>query len=693
MVKAQKPEAAPTNLPRDAAPGFAEPQQQPLTGMAALDQGRTVVRRALKTAPVGPGVYRMLDISGDVLYVGKAKNLRNRLQSYANASGVSPRILRMIGLTAAVEVISTHTEVEALLLESNMIKRLRPAYNILLRDDKSFPFIVITEDHDWPELAKHRGSRQRKGQYFGPFASAGAVNRTLNTLQKIFLLRTCSDSVFAARTRPCLQYQIKRCAAPCVGRISSADYADLVTEASQFLHGRQQAVQKQMSERMLAASDAMDFEQAAVYRDRLKALAHVQSHQGINVDAVAEADVIAGYQMGGQTCIQVFFFRAGQNWGNRAYFPAHSREATLAEVLAAFLGQFYDDKPPPPDILLSDTVPEQAVIEAALTVKADRKVRLLVPQRGQKRELIDTARHNAKEALSRRLAESASQRKLLDALAEVLDLSQPLNRIEVYDNSHIQGAHAIGAMIAVGPEGFDKSGYRKFNMKSKSLVDGDDYAMMREVLTRRFKRLLQPADPEEDKKVAGDDGTGDDGAGDDGAGDNGAGENRAASAGTEVKKNQAKKLGPWPDLVLIDGGRGQLSVAEDVFQELGITDVALAAIAKGVDRNAGRERLFLPDRPAISLEPKSTVLYFLQRIRDESHRFVIGSHRQKRAKSLRQSLLDEVPNVGPRRKRQLLTHFGSAKAVEQAALSDLERVEGISRKLAQQIYDYFHGQP
>jgi len=661
MAKANRPQAAPVDLPTDATP---EPDS---AGTAAVSQpppgqfetGRTAIRQALETMPASPGVYRMLDAGGEALYVGKAKSLKKRVQAYVNPAGLNSRILRMIAETRSMEVITTHTEVEALLLESNLIKRLRPRYNILLRDDKSFPYIVITADHEWPQLTKHRGARSRKGEYFGPFASAGAVNRTLNTLQKAFPLRSCSDSIFASRSRPCLQYQIRRCTAPCVGRIDPDAYDQLVHEARDFLSGRSRTVQKRLSERMAEASEALEFETAARYRDRLRALAHIQSHQGINVAGVDEADVIAIHQGAGHSCIQVFFFRAGQNWGNRAFFPSHGREQPAAEVITAFIGQFYDNKPPPREVLVNATLPDQELLAEALSVKAGRKVRLSWPRRGTRRELLDHAQVNAREALERRLAESASQRRLLEALAELFALDGPPNRIEVYDNSHIMGTNAIGAMVVAGPEGLRKSAYRKFNIKSEALTPGDDYAMMREVLTRRFSRLVKAQ------------------AGDDDEDDAKARENRRIA-------------GEWPDLVLIDGGAGQLSVAREVFADLGIDGVALAAVAKGPERNAGREHVYMAERSPLMLPPRSPVLYFIQRLRDEAHRFAIGTHRARRAKSVGQSALDQIPGIGPRRKRALLNHFGSVRAIEQAALTDLETVDGVSRTVAQKIYDYFH---
>ena len=652
MAKADKPIIALPDLPSDAPVDAREG--------AGIDDGRAAIQKALETMPAAPGVYRMLAQDGEVLYVGKAKNLKNRVRNYAQPAGLNTRTLRMIAETRAMEVVTTHTEVEALLLESNLIKRLRPRYNILLRDDKSFPFIVITADHEWPQLAKHRGARNRKGEYFGPFASATSVNRTLNTLQKAFPLRSCSDSIFASRTRPCLQYQISRCAGPCVGRIDREAYEELVTEARDFLSGRSRQVQNTLSERMEAASAELAFETAAIYRDRLRALAHVQAHQGINVAAVGEADVIAIHMEAGQSCIQVFFFRAGQNWGNRAYFPTHGKERSPAEVLSAFMGQFYDDKPPPKEILLNEWPENHELIAEALSIKAERKVRLHRPARGQRRELVSHALTNAREALARRLAESASQRRLLEAVADLFALDGPPQRIEVYDNSHIMGTDAIGAMIVAGPEGLQKNAYRKFNIKNENLTPGDDYGMMREVLHRRFSRLLKA-------QAAAESGDDDESGGED-----------------------ARVAGEWPDLVLIDGGAGQLSAAREVFADLGVAGVALAAIAKGPDRNAGLERIFLPDKPEISLAPRSPVLYFLQRLRDEAHRFAIGTHRARRAKRMDRSALDSIPGVGPGRKRALLNHFGSARAVETAGLSDLEVVDGISRAVAQRIYDFFH---
>jgi len=652
MTKADKPSAQPLDLPSDSRPA------------PGINTGREAIAKALETMPAAPGVYRMLARDGEVLYVGKAKNLKNRVRNYAQSAGLNTRTLRMIAETRAMEIVTTHTEVEALLLESNLIKRLRPRYNILLRDDKSFPFIIITGDHEWPQLAKHRGARNRKGEYFGPFASASSVNRTLNSLQKAFPLRSCSDSIFASRTRPCLQYQIRRCAGPCVGRIDKDSYRELVAEARDFLSGRSQQVQQGLSAKMEAASAELAFETAAVFRDRLRALAHVQAHQAINVASVADADVIAIHMEAGQSCIQVFFFRAGQNWGNRAYFPSHGRELTPVEVLGAFMGQFYDDKPPPREILLNDWPENHGLIAEALSVKAGRKVRLHRPKRGRRRELVNHAQTNAREALARRLAESASQRRLLESVAELFALDGPLRRIEVYDNSHIMGTDAIGAMIVAGPEGFQKNAYRKFNIKNENITPGDDYGMMREVLHRRFTRLLKA-------QAATDSADGVDSVG---AGD----------------EEDARVAGEWPDLVLIDGGLGQLSAVQEVFADLGITGVTLAAIAKGPDRNAGLERIHLPDKPEILLPPRSPVLYFLQRLRDESHRFAIGTHRARRAKRMDRSALDSIAGIGPGRKRALLNHFGSARAVATAGLPDLDSVHGISKAVAQKIYDFFH---
>ena len=618
-------------------------------GVTSRPTGPEVVKSYLKTLPGGPGVYRMIDEQGDALYVGKAGNLKKRVTSYTKLSGHTNRIARMIAATAEMEFTTTETESEALLLEANLIKRLKPYYNILLRDDKSFPYILMTEDHPFSQVVKHRGARNRKGRYFGPFASAGAVNRTLNTLQRAFLLRSCSDSVFESRTRPCLLYQIKRCSAPCVGYIDEESYAKLVDETIVFLDGKSRKVQSHLSKLMDTASERLDFEQAASYRDRIHALTAIQAHQGINPKNTEEADVFAAKREGGQVCIQVFFFRAKQNWGNRAYFPRHDKSETLADVLESFLAQFYDNKPPAKLILLNLGLANQHLLADALSIKAKRKISIFVPKRGERRDLVNHALVNAREALARRFAESASQRRLLEAVADTFDLDRPPQRIEVYDNSHIQGTNAVGAMIVGGPEGFEKNEYRKFNIRSDAITPGDDYGMMRQVLTRRFTRLLK-----------------------------------------ETAKADADDERPWPDLVIIDGGRGQLGVARDVFAELGVDGVTLVAIAKGPDRNAGRERLHMLNHPSFILEPNSPVLYYLQRLRDEAHRFAIGSHRSRRKKDIGASPLDDIPGIGAKRKRALLHHFGSARSVKQAGLADLEAVEGISQSMAKRIYDYFH---
>jgi excinuclease ABC subunit C len=594
----------------------------------------------------------MVNASGDVLYVGKARNLRNRVTNYTQLAGLSNRIRRMVAETTRMEVVTTHTEVEALLLEINLIKTLMPRYNVLLRDDKSFPYIHLRSTHAVPQLTKHRGARTEGGEYFGPFASAGAVNRTITALHRAFLLRSCSDAIFQSRTRPCLQYQIKRCSAPCVDRIGREEYLALVDQARAVLTGHSREINARLVAAMTEAADQLDYETAAVIRNRIRALAHIQAHQDINVEGLVDADVIAAHQDGGHTSIQVFFFRAGQNWGNRAYFPSHDRQMAIEEVLAAFIGQFYDNKPPPPLLLLSQEPAEAELLSEALSTGAGRKVTLLAPQRGDKKKLVEHAMANAREALGRRLAESSTQQKLLAGVATALGLDAPPNRIEVYDNSHIQGTNAIGAMIVAGPEGFLKSAYRKFNIRGEGAAPGttfkpgDDYAMMREVFTRRFQRA-QKEDPE-------------------------------------------RTSGQWPDLVLIDGGQGQLSVVEEVLIELGIDDVALVAIAKGPDRDAGRERFFIPGQAPFSLEPKDPVLYFLQRLRDEAHRFAIGTHRARRTKAITVSPLDEIAGIGPSRKKALLHHFGSAKAVARAGLLDLEAVDGISKAVAKKVYDHFH---
>ena len=620
-------------------------EQAELEAPQRLAGGIEAVRRHLRVMPLTPGVYRMIDRRGQVLYVGKARSLRRRVSAYVRPDNQPYRIRRMISETASMEVVTTHTEVEALLLEINLIKELRPRYNVLLRDDKSFPHILIARDHDWPRILKHRGARSRPGEYFGPFASAGAVNRTLTALQRAFLLRSCSDAVFRSRTRPCLLHQIKRCSAPCVGRVTGEDYEAAIGEARAFLSGQSQAVQQAFSERMQAASDALEFETAALYRDRIRALTRVQAHQDINVEGVGDADVIAAHFEGGQACIQVFFFRAGQNFGNRAYFPTGSRHYDPARFLAAFVGQFYSNKPPPRRILLSARPAEDALLAEALSLKAGRRIDLRWPMRGAKRKLVNHALANAREALARRSAENATQRSLLQRVAELFDLEGPPERIEVYDNSHIQGRNAVGGMVVAGPEGLVRNAYRKFNIKGDA-APGDDFAMMREVLRRRFSRALK-----EDPERAG---------------------------------------GSWPDLVLIDGGAGQLSSAQSVLAELGIEDLPLAAIAKGPDRNAGRERFFADGKPSFSLPQHDPALHFLQRLRDEAHRFAIGAHRARRAKTVRRSPLDDVAGIGAARKRALLHHFGSARGVEGAGFEDLLAVPGISKTVAKRLYDHFH---
>jgi len=656
------------------------PDETPETGSdtAAPRKGVEVIADEVKRLPNGPGVYRMLDDKGEVLYVGKARSLKKRVTSYTRLQGQSNRIMRMILATAAMEFVVTETEPEALLLEANLIKRLRPRFNVLLRDDKSFPYILVTGDHESPAIVKHRGARKRKGAYFGPFASAGAVDRTINALQKAFLIRTCSDSYYENRTRPCLQFQIKRCAGPCTGEIDPQDYAGLVSEAKAFLSGRSQLIKKQLAEQMEAASADLEFERAAIYRDRLSALSHIQAHQGINPQSVEEADVFAIHQEGGQTCVQVFFFRTGQNWGNRAYFPKADKSWEEADILESFLAQFYDDKPAPKQILLSHPLSEQDLLAQALSERTGRKVEVTVPRRGEKKELVDHALTNAREALGRRLAETSSQARLLKGVAEAFDLEAPPRRIEVYDNSHIMGTNAVGGMIVAGLEGFTKGQYRKFNIKSEDLVPGDDYGMMREVLTRRFSRLLKeharpqtlPEDELEDGQKNGQT---------TGMSDAGAEEAPAAS-----------EMPAWPDLVLIDGGQGQLTAARETLEELGITDVPLVGIAKGPDRDAGREKFFIPGRQSFMLPERDPVLYFVQRLRDEAHRFAIGSHRARRKKDIVKNPLDEIAGIGPTRKKALLTHFGTAKAVSKAGMDDLAAVPGISEAIARLVYDHFH---
>lgn len=608
--------------------------------------GTDLIRTKVKTLPGGPGVYRMLGENDDVLYVGKAKNLKNRVLSYTRISGHSNRIANMIRLTHDMEFIRTRTEADALLLEANLIQKFKPRFNVLMRDDKSLPFILLADDHSIPQITKHRGSRKRKGDYFGPFASPGAVNRTLNTLQKAFLLRSCSDSVYDSRTRPCLLHQIKRCSAPCTGEIPPEDYARLVKQARQFLSGGNKDVQEELAERMQAASDNQDYELAAEYRDRIRALTYIQSTTDVFARTVKEADVISLAQQGGQSCIQVFFFRAGRNLGNKAYFPRHDRETPAEEILESFIIQFYENRQAPGKILLNLQLPGKTLLEQALSLKQDRKVAMSVPQRGEKADIVAHTEQNAREALARKLSETASQQNLLSAVAETFELDAPPRRIEVFDNSHMGGANQLGAMIVATADGFVKNQYRKFNIRNPGTAPGDDYAMMREVLTRRYERMVRE-------------------------------ENSDGS-------NQ-------PDLILIDGGKGQLGIARRVMEELGL-DIPLVGIAKGPDRNAGRERFFMPGKEVFSLPPNSPVLYYLQRLRDEAHRFAIGGHRLKRKKDIRANPLDEISGVGAKRKKALLHHFGSAKAVMRASLSDLMRVEGISAKIARQIYDHFNGE-
>ncbi|MFQ1701046.1 excinuclease ABC subunit UvrC [Loktanella agnita] len=615
------------------------PTISPKTGYACIQD-------YLRTLDSSPGVYRMLDSDSRVLYVGKARNLKARVSSYARPGQHSARITRMIRETASMMFLTTRTETEALLLEQNLIKQLKPRYNVLLRDDKSFPNILVAKDHAFPMIKKHRGAKKQKGDYYGPFAGAGAVNRTLNQLQRVFLLRNCTDSDFETRTRPCLQYQIKRCSGPCCGLISETDYAATVADAEKFLQGRTKGIQETLASQMQAASEAMEFERAAALRDRIKALTQVQSAQGINPQSTAEADVIALHTDGGQACVQVFFIRANQNWGNHDYYPRISGEEDIAEVMEAFVGQFYSNREPPRMLILSHGLDNEDLMAEALCEKADRKVDIVVPQRGEKVELVQSALRNARESLARKMAETATQGRLLKGLAEAFELPKVPQRIEVYDNSHIQGAHAVGAMVVAGPDGFDKNQYRKFNIKGTDLTPGDDFGMMKEVLTRRFQRLLKE-DPE-------------------------------------------RTQGTWPDLLLIDGGAGQVSAVQDIMDTLGVADIPMVGVAKGEDRDAGKEEFYRTGKPVMALRHNDPVLYFIQRMRDEVHRFAIGTHRAKRSKAIGATPLDDVPGVGATRKRALLAHFGSAKAVARANLADLKAVNGVSANMAQTIYDFFH---
>ncbi len=611
-----------------------------------IETGVAAIREVLKTLPARPGVYRMQDARGEVLYVGKARALKNRVTNYTQVAKLPKRLQRMVAQTRSMTIVTTRTEAEALLLEAQLIKRFRPAYNVLLRDDKSFPFILLREDHSFARIQKHRGARRIKGQYYGPFASAGSVTRTLNALQKLFLLRSCSDSFFANRSRPCLLYQIKRCSAPCVGRISEDDYGELVAEAKEFLAGKSTGVQSRLSKHMAEAAERQDYELAAVYRDRLRALTYIQGSQTIHSEGLGDADVFALACKAGTMSIQAFFIRGGQNWGHRAFFPAHTNDIPETEVLSSFLVQFYEDMPPPRRILVDREPNDAALLEEALSERSGRKVAIEVPKRGDRRKLMEQAARNAEEALERRLAETTTQGKILRELADTFELTDIPKRIEVYDNSHIMGTNATGAMIVAGPEGFRKNNYRKFNIKRPETQPGDDFAMMREVLERRFARL--------------------------------------------EKEDPDRQGGEWPDLLLIDGGKGQLSAVCEVMEDMGVHDVPVVGVSKGPDRNAGRETFHLPGGREITLQPNSALLFYLQRLRDEAHRFAIGTHRAKRAKSLTTSTLDEVPGIGPSRKRALLMHFGTGRAVKGAALEDLEKAPGISRAMARQLYDYFH---
>ncbi|HEV7340240.1 MAG TPA: excinuclease ABC subunit UvrC [Sphingopyxis sp.] len=611
-----------------------------------LERGAEAIRSVVRKLPTRPGVYRMLDARGDVLYVGKARALKNRVTNYTQVARLPQRLQRMVSQTRAMEIVTTTSEAEALLLEAQLIKRYRPPYNVLLRDDKSFPFILLRMDHDFPRVQKHRGARRAKGRYYGPFASAGSVTKTLNALQKTFLLRSCTDSFFANRSRPCLLYQIKRCSAPCVDRISKEDYAALVGDAQDFLEGRSTAVQKRLGDAMTKSAEAMDFEQAAVLRDRLKSLTFIQGSQSVHADGLGDADVFALAAKGGQLCVAGFFIRGGQNWGHRSFFPAHVSGVPEEEVMASFLMQFYEGVPPPKTILVDREPAEIELLAEALGEVAERKIEISVPQRGNRRRLLEQAVRNAGEELDRRLAESSSQAKLGRELAELFDLENPPQRIEIYDNSHIQGTNALGAMVVAGPEGWIKGAYRKFNIKRAETMPGDDFAMMREVFQRRFARALEE-DPERTK-------------------------------------------GEWPDLVLIDGGKGQVSAVAGVFAELGIDDLPFVGVAKGPDRNAGRETFYWPDGREFTLPPNNAALFYIQRLRDEAHRFAIGAHRAKRSKAMGSSPLDEVPGIGPSRKKALLMHFGTARAVRGASLEDLQKAPGVSAAVAQAVHDFYH---
>jgi excinuclease ABC subunit C len=608
--------------------------------------GHDLIQDYVKNLDGSPGVYRMLDAQARVLYVGKARNLKNRVSNYARPTGHSGRIARMISETTQMMFLTTKSETEALLLEQNLIKQLKPRYNVLLRDDKSFPNILVTTDHEFPMIKKHRGAKKEKGAYYGPFASAGAVNFTLAQLQRVFMLRNCSDAMFVTRTRPCLQYQIKRCTGPCVGKISRDAYDESVKDAQKFLSGKSTQIQETLAKQMAAASEAMEFERAAALRDRIRAMTQVQTSQGINPRTVPEADIIALHLEGGHACVQVFFIRANQNWGNRDFYPRVAIDNSHAEVMEAFVSQFYDTKEPPKQLILSHDIENADLVQEMLSDKLGRKVEISVPQRGEKLELVSGAMRNAKESLARRMSESATQAKLLRGLAEAFDLEAPPERIEVYDNSHIQGAHAVGAMIVAGPEGMMKNQYRKFNIKGDDITPGDDFGMMKEVIKRRFSRL--------------------------------------------IKEDPDRTSGSWPDLLLIDGGAGQVSAVHEILTELGVDDVSMVGVAKGVDRDHGKEEFYVVGKPVFALQRNDPVLYFVQRLRDEAHRFAIGTHRSKRAKAFVANPLDDIAGVGASRKRALLAHFGSAKAISRANLADLKAVEGVSDALAEKIYDYFH---
>ena len=613
--------------------------------LGMMELGLSIIQEVVKTLPSSPGVYQMLNEQGEALYVGKARSLKKRVPAYTRFAQLPNRLRRMVSETRSMQIVTTHTEVEALLLEINLIKQLMPRYNVLLRDDKSFPHILIARDHEFPQLIKHRGAQKRPGNYFGPFASAGSVNRTLTAMEKAFLLRSCSDSIFKARTRPCLMFQIKRCSAPCVGKISRDEYASLVEEAFNFLTGNSQNIHDTMAERMNGAAERLDFETAAAYRDRIRALAHISSHQDINIEGVGDADVFALAEKGGQTCIQVFFYRGGQNFGGRAFFPSRVQDLGPADAMLAFLGQFYSDRSPPSQVLTSIMPSEVNLLEQALSLKAKRRVQIKAPSRGRKRRVIEHASSNAEDALGRRLSESATHRRLLDGLAEAFELDGTPDRIEIYDNSHLSGTNPVGGMVVAGPLGFEKNQYRKFNIRSAA--GNDDFDMMREVMFRRFKRAQ-----------------------------------RAEEAGEEVI---------WPDLLLIDGGKGQLSAVRKTLSEIGIDNIPVIGIAKGLERDAGRERFFVEGRESFLLPPNSPVLHYLQRLRDEAHRYVIGAQRKRRAKAISENPLDDVPGVGASRKKALLLRFGSAKAVSRAGFDDLQSTPGISAALAQRIYEHFNG--